>query len=239
MLVHIWDDLRKRNGEFFIPEMDHTELARVKMENVWWKNAALSKLRESRKAQDECRIMEHAKEVVEQELSAHRMDISALEEKNRALFEENATLKRDREASQKRLEEMSHEAAVLLQRLDEANPEGIARRFLASRAFANAAMLSCEDVMKYWVYQEFLKLGKIYPFTPEQLGYVGLPIDKSRPKSLRGYSWDSHDDLLVSLNGEKLTGTRGIKLRSNPGTGIQYPWPKDRFPKDPNVPLRS
>lgn len=164
MLVHLRDDLKKRKGEFFIPEMDHTELARVKMENMWWKNAALSKLRESQRAQEERRSMEHAKSAVEEELSTRKMDISSLEERNKALCKENAALTRDQEASRKCEEEMSQEIASLLQRLDETNPESIARQFLASRAFTNAAMLSCEDVMKYWVYQEFRKLGKIYPF---------------------------------------------------------------------------
>ena len=99
-------------------------------------------------------------------------------------------------------------------------------------------MLSCEDMMKYWVYVEFRRLGKIYSFVPEQLGYIEFPIEMSRPKSLRGYGWDIHDDLLVNPDDEKLTGRHGIKLRSQPGTGVLYPWPEDKFPKDPTVRTR-
>ena len=229
MLVHLWDDLKKRQGEFFIPEMDHTKLASAQIENKWWQNCALAKLRESQKAQNELRAMERAKQVVEEELSAHTVAISILEE-------ENAALKRDLEASRKREEEMSREAAVLHQKLADANPEGLAERFLASRAFSNAAMLSCEDMMKYGVYEEFRKLGKVYPFVPEQLGYIELPAEMARPKSLRGYRWDIHNDLLVDPAGKKLLGEHKIKLRSQPGTGIQYPWPKNAFPKDPTIP---
>ena len=133
---------------------------------------------------------------------------------------------------------MSQEVTLLHQKLTDANPEGLARRFLASRAFSNAAMLSCEDMMKYWVYEEFSKLGKIYPFVPEQLGYIKLPAEMGRPKSLRGYNWDFHDDLLVNPDGQKLSGEHRVKLRSNAGTGVQYPWPKGSFPKDPTIPPR-
>jgi hypothetical protein len=198
MLVHLWDDLKKRQGE-------------------------------SKRAQDDLRAMEHAKQKVEDELSAHSVAISGLEE-------ENAALKQDLEASKKREEQMSHEVAVLHQKLADANPEGLAQRFLASRAFSNAAMLSCEDMMKCCVYAEFRKLGKVYPFVPEQVGYTELPIEMARPKSLRGYSWDFRDDLLVDPNGKKLIGDHKIQLRSGPGTGIQYPWPKNAFPKDPTIP---
>ena len=229
MLVHLWDDLKKRQGEFFIAEMDHTKLAGAKIENTWWKNCALAKLRESKKAQNELRAMEHAKQIAEEELAAHTVALSALEG-------ENAALKQDLEASRRREEEMSQEMAGLHQKLADANPEGLAQRFLASRAFSNAAMLSCEDMMKYCLYQEFRKLGKVYPFVPEQLGYIELPVEMARPKSLRGYSWNIHDDLLVNPDGAKLTGTHKITLRSQPGTMILYPWPKNAFPKDPTIP---
>jgi hypothetical protein len=152
------------------------------------------------------------------------------------LEEENAALKQDLDASKKREEQMSHEVAALHQKLADANPEGIAQRFLASRAFSNAAMLSCEDMMKYILYDEFRRLGKVYPFVPEQLGYVALPVEVARPKSLRGYNWDVHDDLLVGPDGKKLVGTYNVRLRSQPPTVIHYPWPKDKWPEDPAIP---
>jgi hypothetical protein len=198
MLVHLWDDLKKRQGE-------------------------------SKRARDDLRAMEHAKQKVEDELSAHSVAISGLEE-------ENAALKQDLEASKKREEEMSQEVARLHQKLADANLEGLAQKFLASRAFSNAAMLSCEDMMRYCIYDEFRRLGKVYPFVPEQLGYVALPVEIARPKSLRGYSWDVHDDLLVSPDGKKLTGTYKVQLRSHPPTVIYYPWPKEKFPTDPAIP---
>ncbi|XP_078153946.1 uncharacterized protein LOC144549064 [Carex rostrata] len=236
MLVHLKDDHHKRKEEFFIPQLDHKRIGILESENIWWKNAAISKCRESKQAQLEHHVLDQKIVVIEQELATRKIDVNTLERKNKELANENATLKKGQEASQKCIRGLEHEVAILQEKLDQANPAGIVRRFLASRAFTNAAVLSCEEVMKFLVYREFEKLTKIYPFTPEQIGFVRIPQEKQRPKSLRGYSWDIKSDLLVSPNGEMMMGTRKIELSSGTGTGILYPWPADGMPKDPTMP---
>lgn len=45
---HLKDDFDKRVRELHIPEIDCTEMTKIELDNTWWKNTPLGKLREAK-----------------------------------------------------------------------------------------------------------------------------------------------------------------------------------------------
>lgn len=75
-----------------------------------------------------------------------------------------------------------------------AAPEEVLNRFLVSEAFTQAAPLAFLDTMRYMVYRELKKIGNIYPFTPDQAGFVKIPRASAGVKKLPRYKWDEKED---------------------------------------------
>lgn len=104
-------------------------------------------------------------------------------------------------------------------------------RFLTSQFFKAAVMLACNNLMRRVAYDIVQKIGEVYPFTPEQLGYMPVPEIDVEPRAIPRYIWDEKVDYLRDTNGN-LMDLELAPLQVDTGLKVLYPWPREKWPKD-------
>jgi hypothetical protein len=58
--------------------------------------------------------------------------------------------------------------------------------------------------MKYTIYRELYKLTKLYPFTPEQIGFTPVNRESAIPFDTSSFTWDEDKDELFDTEGKPI-----------------------------------
>jgi hypothetical protein len=88
--------------------------------------------------------------------------------------------------------------------------------------------------MKYTIYRELNKLTKLYPFTPEHVGFIAVDRELARPSDMSSFRWDEAKDKIFDIEGNPIE--KKLNIHSHNPTRIVCHWDPTRWPRDVNIP---
>jgi len=227
VLVHLKDDLDKRDGKLDIPEVTADALAKATSNMGFYRKQSEEHSRLRDIAEKERFLAQAERDKAKEDNCALSIELASRDMQIEKLEGDVGNLQTEVGRLNGEIGHLRDEVTSLREQLAKNTPEEGARLFMESEAFAHAAPVACLDVMRYTLYRELKKLQEYYPFTPEEIGFGNA--EPAVPRKLVGYRWDMAQDILIGPDGEP--ASKSLKLKTLPKTGPAHVWPNNLYPR--------